>query len=75
MSEQKTLSMDSMVAAFNEWMRRYVEDPSAFMAEFESVIQFQKDKQDGAEPSYGQISAAYMFQLSDELTASRELAA
>ena len=31
------LTPDRVVAAFNEWMRQYIESPSDFLAEFETV--------------------------------------
>lgn len=58
-----------MAEAFNEWMRRYIEDPARFEAEFNTVNQFLKDEADGREPSYGETSTAYMVQLASEMPA------
>lgn len=55
-----------MVKAFNEWMRRFIEDPSAFDAEFQTVNRFLADKAGGKEPSYGETSTAYMEKLASE---------
>lgn len=46
--------------AFNEWMRRYTEDPQEFARDFQSVTKFLADKAAGVEPTYGQVCAAYV---------------
>ncbi|KKB86458.1 hypothetical protein VW29_02555 [Devosia limi DSM 17137] len=56
-----------MAQCFNEWMRRYIEEPDRFAREFEMVNQFLADEQNGREPSYGETSAAYMAQLATEM--------
>lgn len=58
-----------MAKCFNEWMRRFIEEPDRFAHEFQTVNQFLADQQDGREPSYGETSAAYMEQLAKELPA------
>ena len=58
-----------MAKCFNEWMRRFIEEPDRFAREFETVNQFLADEQDGREPSYGETSAAYMAQLANEIPA------
>lgn len=55
--------------AFNEWMRRYTEDPTAFEREWQTVSKFLAQEQDGVEPDYGQSCAAYLKKLIDELAA------
>jgi len=55
-----------MVKCFNEWMRRFIEEPEAFAAEFQTVNQFLKDEAEGIEPSYGETSAAYMRKFAEE---------
>lgn len=57
------LSKAKLAKAFNEWMRRYVEEPEAFEAEFRSVGAFLKDRAEGREPTYGEHCAAYLEQL------------
>lgn len=59
-----------MARAFNEWMRRFIEEPDRFEREFETVNQFLADEQGGREPSYGEASAAYMEQIAQEMPAS-----
>ena len=58
-----------MAKCFNEWMRRFIEEPDRFAREFETVNQFVADEQDGREPTYGESSAAYMAQLATECPA------
>ena len=61
-----TMNNAQMVKCFNEWMRRFIEEPEAFAAEFQTVNQFMKDEANGVEPSYGETSAAYMLKLAQE---------
>lgn len=49
--------------AFNEWMRRYTEEPERFEAEFRSVGRFLEEERAGKEPSYGDTCAAYLDEL------------
>jgi hypothetical protein len=55
-----------VAAAFNEWMRRYTEDPTGFEAEFQSVGLYLNELAMGREPSYGETCAAYLEQLISE---------
>lgn len=56
-----------MAACFNEWMRRYIDEPARFAREFEAVNQFLADERNGVEPTYGETSAAYMEQLARDV--------
>lgn len=58
-----------MAKCFNEWMRRFIEEPDRFEREFETVNQFLKDENEGCEPTYGETSAAYMQELATECPA------
>ncbi len=60
----------AMVQAFNEWMRRFMEEPEKFAHEFQAVNQFIKDEQAGVEPSYGQVCAGYMQRLAAQETSA-----
>ncbi len=60
------MDKQTMAAAFNEWMRRYVEDPKAFAAEFESVQKYTAELEAGDTPSYGDRCAAYMENLAGD---------
>lgn len=62
-----TLTASQIAAAFNEWMRRYTENPDAFCREFESVVTFLGEVQVGKTPSYGDEQAAYFIKLIEEL--------
>jgi hypothetical protein len=55
MPDKKKLS-----AAFNEWMRRYTENPSEFAREWQTVSEFLSQRAAGQEPSYGEICVAYV---------------
>lgn len=61
------MTHEQMARAFNEWMRRYTEEPERFRAEFQTVAEFLSEMAQGKEPSYGESSAAYMERLSAEL--------
>jgi hypothetical protein len=64
----KAMSADDMARTSNEWMRRYIEEPEQFAAEFQSVTEFLTDVTLGREPTYGERCAAYQFKLLDEMT-------
>lgn len=55
--------MRTVAEAFNEWMRRYTENPSRFEREFQTVTQFLSDQAAGRQPSYGEVCAAYLAEL------------
>lgn len=50
--------MRTIAEAFNEWMKRYVEDPDGFEREWMTVGKFLAEQNGGQIPSYGQIAAA-----------------
>ena len=59
----ETISKEVAVAAFNEWMRRYTEEPAKFAHEFEAVGKFLKQQSEGKEPDYGTECAELLFRL------------
>lgn len=61
------MTEEQMVLAFNEWMRRYIDEPEKFEAEFNSVLDFLSDQTDDKVPSYGEKCAAYLLKLHQEL--------
>lgn len=61
------MTNEVMTKCFNEWMRRYVDDPAAFEAEFQTVGKFLAEENEGQEPTYGEHSSAYMAKLAEEL--------
>lgn len=61
------ISERALVAGFNEWMRRYVKNPRKFEAEFETVMQFVKERKKGYSPTYGESCVAYLSKIIDEL--------
>lgn len=58
-----------IAAAMNEWMRRYIEEPTRFAAEFQTIGEFLKEEAEGEEPSYGVVCADYIAQINAELAA------
>lgn len=60
------MEKEKVAKAFNEWMRRFTQEPSRFGHEWESVAEFLKAEADGREPEYGQVCAAYLEQLMSE---------
>ena len=57
-----------MAAAFNEWMRRYIEEPDRFDREWQSVGEYIQETSEGKTPSYGESCAAYLSRLIEELS-------
>jgi len=53
-------------AAFNEWMRRYTEEPERFEREWVTVKKFLDEEAAGKTPSYGEECAAYLAWLIEE---------
>lgn len=67
------MTPEIMKTAFNEWMRRYIENPEGYGREFQSVSEFLNDKVLGREPTYGETCAAYLTKLANELTFSSKI--
>lgn len=63
------MNQQALAKAFNEWLRRYIEDPSAYEAEFNTVAAFRASEASGAEPDYGQRQSAYLLHLIGEVAA------
>lgn len=57
----------TMVRAFNEWMRRYTEEPERFEREWQTVNEYLEDCRERVEPSYGRACARYMFEIAKEV--------
>lgn len=62
------MTQDQMATCFNEWMRRFIDEPARFEREFETVNAFLAAEAGGEEPTYGETSAAYMAQLASEIS-------
>lgn len=56
-----------IAAAFNEWMRRYTEDPERYEREWQTVQQFLREDGTDEGPSYGARCARYLKQITAEL--------
>lgn len=61
------MTNEQMARCFNEWMRRFIDEPARFEHEFEVVGEFLKESGGGLTPSYGEQCSAYMEQLGREL--------
>jgi hypothetical protein len=70
MAKIRTITAAEMIRTNNEWMRRFIEEPEQFQAQFRSVTEFLTDITLGREPSYGERCTAYQFQLLDEMIAA-----
>lgn len=57
------MDQTKLAAAFNEWMRRYTDEPEKFDREWKVVSEFLAEKHAGQEPNYGQTCAAYLIEL------------
>ena len=55
-----------MQRAFNEWMRRYTEEPEKFEAEFRTVNRFLEESK-GGEPTYGERATALLESIANDL--------
>lgn len=56
----------AVARAFNEWMRRYIEEPERFKREFQAVREYLDANALGVEPTYGETSAEFLDQLMSE---------
>lgn len=74
MSDDRMMSAADIARTSNEWMRRYLEEPEKFEAEFRTITRFLTDQSEGREPDYGARCVAYQFHLLDELGAEAEQA-
>jgi GrpB-like predicted nucleotidyltransferase (UPF0157 family) len=61
------MNKQKLAAAFNEWMRRYIEHPEQFLREFQTVKEFLKEQKDGSVLSYGDECAEYLLKIMEEL--------
>lgn len=61
--ERIDVPIRDIAKAFNEWMRRYIEEPERFEAEFRSVQAFQAAELREQEPDYGTACTAYLIEL------------
>lgn len=62
-----TLTQEQIVAALNEWMRRYTDEPERFANDMTTVKAFLVEEAAGETPSYGLDGAAYLVSIAQEL--------
>ena len=53
--------------AFNEWMRRFIDEPDRFKTESQEITDFTKSKLNDKEPDYGTSCTAYLQKILDEM--------
>lgn len=63
------MSNERIAILFNEWQRRYIDDPSKFESDWASIKATMAELEAGEEPSYGASCAAYLAALDAELQA------
>jgi len=68
--DNQAMSHGDRVKTFNEWMRRYIDEPDRFSREFQTIQDFLTDENAGREPSYGETCSAYQFKLLEEMNAA-----
>ena len=61
------MTRHQMVAAFNEWMRRYIEEPERFMRDIQNVRDFLAAEGAGAMPSYGEECTTYLEKVAADI--------
>ena len=66
--EKKKAKLDHSLLsrAFNEWQRRYIEEPERFKAEARTIREFLADQMARRVPTYGDECAAYLIKLLGE---------
>jgi len=71
MFKSKSGTRAERVAANNEWMRRFIEEPERFEREFEAVCRFKTEEAHGRVPSHGERIVAYEESIVADLRAKK----
>lgn len=58
---------DEMGAAFNEWMRQYIEEPGDFEREWQTIDTFRRSEQFSI-PAYGAKCTVYLKRCHEKLS-------
>ncbi len=61
------MTTEQMASSFNEWMRRFTQEPDRYQREFETVSYFLQQLNGGFVPTYGAWCAGYLETISREL--------
>ncbi len=61
------MNEQEMIAAFNEWMRRYEENPDEFESGYATIKEYLAQIGASEEPTYGQRCTAQMLRYNAEL--------
>lgn len=64
--DQETLTKDDFIWAYNEWWRRYRDEPEKFAREFQAIAELNDAAREGREPTLGDEGWAYVKQLLSE---------
>jgi len=57
------MDREKIVAAFNEWMRLYTEEPEKFESSLRGALDYLRARADGETPTYGERCAALLEKL------------
>ncbi len=68
------MTKEKMAAAFNEWMRRYIEEPERFLREWQSIQDFNATRRKKKIPTYGSACADYLHELMNSNIVGRKRA-
>ncbi len=64
-------SPNLLAEAFDEWMKRYIENPAAFAAEFQSVASFKSKRKGKGASDYGNSCASYLVSVMRDVALAR----
>ena len=53
----------NLIRGFNEWLRRYEDEPERFEHEVKTLKQFRADEAVGDEPEYGRDCVPYLHKI------------
>lgn len=59
-TETLNVTIEQLADAFNEWMRRYTDEPERFQREWQTVNKFLASQSASREPSYGTQASEYL---------------
>lgn len=57
------MDRERIIAGLNYWMDDYIDRPQEYTADFETVMKHLQERNEGREPSYGEIGLALMEEL------------
>lgn len=69
--EELTVKMDLLADAFNEWMRLFTEEPERFRQQWEDVLEYLDEAENGTTPTYGGDCAKFLVKLINDVQANQ----